>query len=534
MQNSIEHIHLIGSASENFYGLGLKDTDGFETLYNSLKKLCMRTDILSRAVKIALDISSKMEIQKSDPNYELIEAYADGLKRPIQDVLFAFLLPEFIAAFNKWTPNLLGLIPGCSSLFTWDKENESLIHSRLLDYPLAGIFDQFERTVTYELKGRLKIFSLTTKGMPLPSLTSINEKGLTLALHYKHGNYFDMKGHSIFSTAFEILSYCTSIHDVKKYLKEYPSMSYWGLYLSDANGEVASFDICGKEIYQEKFDIKEHEYLYFNNRPILTENKNLELQPYGNKEQCQMRRSVFNEKWKKRKKLKNKTLESLRVLTTPLDQSKRSSKEWKLDTITPSTIQALSFNYKNDEIYINHGPAPKVYREDIIKYSKAFSVVQKSKVNTKESGTSLLWPGLREISLAQSAFDIGDIQKSFHHLQMGIEKFKGDPAETIFRFFFNVLEFMYEDNHKDLTYIYQEFRKLQNKLPPYLEDHLCLFIMRIEKILGIKDIDSHPKIRHPELKNIFEKEYKLKPVAIKLMRRLIYPRMEVLDIIYPL
>src|SRR5690606_25085157 len=123
----------------------------------------------------------------------------------------------------------------------------------------------------------------------------------------------------------------------------------------------------------------------------------------------------------------------------------------------------------------------------------------------KESKASHIWPGLREISLAQSAFDIGDIQKSFHYLQMGIQKFKGTPEETIYRFYFNVLEFMYEDNHKDLTYIYQEFRKLRNKLPEYLADHLALFIMRIEKILGIKDIDKNPKIKHPELKKIFEK-----------------------------
>src|SRR5690606_5444890 len=176
MQNSIEHIHLIGSASENFYSLGLKDVEGFNGLYNNLKKLCMRTELFSRAVKIALEISSKMEMHKTDPNYELIKAYAEGLKRPVTDVMFAFLLPEFIAAFNKWTPNLLSVIPGCSSLFTFDKENEGVIHTRLLDYPLAGTFDQFERTVTYHLRGRLKIFSLTTKGMPLPALTSINEK----------------------------------------------------------------------------------------------------------------------------------------------------------------------------------------------------------------------------------------------------------------------------------------------------------------------------------------------------------------------
>lgn len=534
MSQGIEHIELLGNAEENFYALGLKDTDGFDMLFQSLKKLCMRTDLFSKAVKLTFDITNKVDFQKKEQNHSLIEAYAEGLKRPTSDVYFALLLPEFIAAFNKWTPNLLGLVPGCSSLFTLDKKTQFTVHARLLDYPLAGTFDNFERTALYHLKNRYKIFSLGTKGLCFPSLSAINEKGLTLALHYKHGDYFDLKGHSIFSTAFEILSFCESIHDVKKYLKEYPSMSYWGLYLSDATGLVGSFDICGREIYQEKFEMKEHNYLYFNNRPILSENKNRELQPYGNKIQCQMRREVFNDKWQKKKSITNKTLEPLKVLTTPLDQKKRKPKDLRLDTLTPSTIQAVSFNFHQDEVYIIGGKAPKAYNQEIYKYQNIFNQLKVTPVKTPADDLSNEWAPLREISLAQSYFDVGDIQKCYHHLQIGILKFKDHPLKNIYQFYFYVIEFMFENEKKSLSYTYAQMRELRGKLPEYLEDHLYLFLMRMEKILGIKEIDKNPPIKHPELREIYQKEYKLKAIAIKMMKKLIYPRMETFDIIYPL
>ena len=534
MSRPIEHIELLGNAEENFYALGLKDHEGFDMLYQSLKKLCMRTDLFSKAVKLALDITNKTEFQKKEINHKLIQAYAEGLKRPVGDIYFALLLPEFIAAFNKWTPNLLGLVPGCSSLFTLDKKTDSTIHTRLLDYPLAGTFDNFERTSLYDLKGRYKIFSLGTKGLCFPSLSAINEKGLSFALHYKHGDYFDLKGHSIFSTVFEILSYCESIHDVKKFLKEYPSMSYWGLYLSDSQGGVGSFDICGREIYQEKFEIHEHNHLYFNNRPILSEKKGDELQPYGNKIQCNMRREVFKEKWQKKKNISNKTLEPLKVLTTPLDQKKRKGKDLKLDTLTPSTIQALSFNFKQNEVYIIGGKAPKVYHQEVYKYQNIFGPLKVTPVKTTEEKMPHEWQALREISLAQSFFDIGEIQKCYHHLQLGILKLKDHPFESIYQFYFYVIEFMFESEKKSLSYSYANMRKLRGKLPPYLEDHLLLFLMRMEKVLGIKEIDKNPPIQHPALKEIYQKEYKLKPLAIKMMKKLIYPRMETFDIIYPL
>src|SRR5690606_9624402 len=137
-------------------------------------------------------------------------------------------------------------------------------------------------------------------------------------------------------------------------------------------------------------------------------NKNRELQPYGNKIQCQMRREVFNDKWQKKKSITNKTLEPLKVLTTPLDQKKRKPKDLRLDTLTPSTIQAVSFNFHQDEVYIIGGKAPKAYNQEIYKYQNIFNQLKVTPVKIPANDLSSDWEALREISLAQSYFDVGD------------------------------------------------------------------------------------------------------------------------------
>lgn len=535
MINQPPHEHLIGSPEENFYALGLKDAEGFKELYNNLKLLCLRSKIFSQAVKISIDLlnlKNKKNLTIKEDHQKYLEAYGEGLKVPMEELLFSYFLPEYLAAFNKWNPNILNLIPGCSSLFTRGTNN-SVIHSRVLDYPFGGLFEKNERSLLYDFNGRYKIFSFSTRGMVFPSLSAINEKGLSLALHYKHGNYFDQKGYPIFLSIFDILSYCSTIQDVKKYLQNYPSMAHWGLYLSDAKGDVGSFDIIGKNIHQEKLNIKEHEFLYYNNRPIVIENENNELQPYGNKNQCQMRREVFVKKWNHKEELENKALESLKVLTSPLNQKKIDSKNFKLDSINIASIQGLTFNFEKKEAYFIGGEAPKMYCGSVYHYKNLFNEIsiEEIKLEKKHSASKEI---TTRFSKAQSALDFGDIEKAYHEIQMGILLAKGQPEEIIYQFFFNVLEYMYEPSKKDLGFIYKNFRELNGKLPLYLQDHLYLFIMRCEKILKIEEIDEAPPIQHIELKKLYEKELKLPAKSLSLLRRFIYPRMEILDIIYPL
>ena len=76
-----------------------------------------------------------------------------------------------------------------------------------------------------------------------------------------------------------------------------------GHNFSDKNGEVASVDINGSDYYQEKFDLNDHRYLYFNNRPLLYKRPMEHLQPFGNHDQCLHRKEQAQKFFEKEKEI---------------------------------------------------------------------------------------------------------------------------------------------------------------------------------------------------------------------------------------
>lgn len=536
MQKShkLPHVHLIGNPEENFYSLGRRDKDGYKLIQNQITQLCMRNSHAAKLIKLVTEYSKEYSKRGTIDLHKERKAYADGLELPVEDIYFNLMLPEIVASFNKWLPNLLGIIPGCSSMFTKDNQSEGVIHSRILDYAIAGPFEKYERSISYEFTNRLKSFSYSTVGMPFPSLTTMNEKGLTLALHYKHGDYFDIKGDSIFSIMYQLSSYCTNIHEVKKYLKSHPSMSHWGIYCSDQSGHIGSFDIKGSEVYSEKFDIKEHDFLYFNNRPIVNSKEEENLQPYGNKAQCLMRKDNLFSKMKTYKHdSKNQTLESLKALSSLTPKKATTAKNWKMNNINPSSIQAISFNNKTMESYYIDGAAPKFYSGSFIHFSQIFSdLTQKSTIKEIRKNQNY-FSAMKLLATAQSSIDTGEIEKAYHTLQMSIVKLEGYPEYYIAKFFFLIWQYIHEESNKDLSYIYEDFLALDKKLPEYLNDHRILFINRLNKILGHgHDPSLRSDIKNQNLQVIFDKEHKMKSIAIKFLRKFTVPRIEILDVIY--
>lgn len=523
-----KHINLIGDAEENFYSLGAKDKDSYHEIYTLISRLCARNDILAKAIKTTSEIAVNINKRGQLNLKKELQAYADGLERPIKDVYFTLLLPEIVASFNKWTPNLMSIIPGCSSLFTYNKNTNSTIHTRVLDYALSGPFEKYERSIKIDFKDKLKIFGLNTVGLPFPSISSMNEAGLTLALHYKHGDFLNLNGDSIFSITYQILSYCTSIHDVKKFLKNYPSMAHWGLYLSDKSGLVTSLDVKGTEIHQEKFDIRDHDYLYFNNRPILKDANTDKLQPYGNLNQCTMRRKSLIQK------IKGENLSALNgndIIKIIATYPKKNS-PWKLDLITPSSIQVMSFDYHTNKCFTISGQAPKFYTGKTIEFSDLFEDVKLNEIKEKIKVDKGIFKGFQKLSLFQSALDSGDTELAYHHIQMCYEYLKDTETAPIIRFYILVIQYIYESSKKDLAYLYNDFKELDGKLPSYLNDHKILFMMRLEKLLGHPVVSESNNINNKNLKKLYDKERKLKSQAILMLKRLIFPRVEVLDILY--
>lgn len=527
MSEQHSHIHLFGDPEENFYALGKKDQFSYDEIYKQISMLCARNTFFAQVLKYATEYFSRQKKQDHSIFIKNIKAYAEGLEKSPDDVVFAMLLPELVAAFNKWSPQLIQYVPGCSSLLYLDSKNNCPTHSRILDYALAGPFEKYERTMTYDFKNQKKICSFSSSGMPFPSLTGFNESGLSLALHYKHGHYFNFEGESIFFITQEVLQKCSDIRSAIKLLKSKKSMSYWGIILSDRNGEVACVDIHGGEYYQEKFDLNDHKYLYFNNRPLLYKKPMEHLQPYGNHRHCNARKENLDKLISRESDFDEMT--GLKVLGQI--KTNKSSKDFQLGPLTPSSIQLVSMQAANQKAHFVQGDGPKFFYGKCVELTDVFENFEAKNIKEKKKIPADLAPFSRWTRY-QTNIDIGNISLAYHEIQMAQLEMKGSPREKISQFYFLVTEYIFENDKRDYTFLLQEFESLIGMLPPYLEDHLHLFILRLHKLLGLNTEQLKPEFNHQKLKELYGREKNLNSLALRGFKKLIFPRIDIFDIIY--
>lgn len=523
------HITLIGEPTENFYQLGIQDKSAYNGLESQIETICSKSPAAAKLIKQATDLA--LNLSKKDYLLDAqIHAYAKGLGVSSETIFLNLFLPELVSSFNKWTPHLLALIPGCSSTFLWDEKSKQSVHTRILDYPLGNAFNEYERSITYKLDAEYKIYSHSIVGIPFPGLTSMNEQGLTLALHYKHSDYLNLNGQSIFSICYQILRYCSKVSEIKKFLRDYQSITSWGIYISDSYGEVCSVDIKGDEVSVERFDIKETKSLYFNNRSNSIKNKS--LSPFGNLNQCMMRKESAQEKIKAIDHSKNIMHESLIHLTTVDEASSNHAINWKLNPLTCASVQAVSMdNYQMSCSWIST-TSPKIFQGEVSQHDNIFSQIETQKHHYPIKNSERFIKAFNKISLFQTKLDEGNIEQAYHEIQMAITLYKGFPEFFIYTFYFTVLQYLYEKDKKDLSFIYKSLLGLKNRLPKYLEDHRLLFLLRLEIRLGLPITDSTDCFSNVELLKLFNREKGLGKIKIELLKNLIFPRVEVLDILY--
>ena len=527
MSKNHSHIHLFGDPEENFYSLGKKDQFSYEEIYQQISMLCARNTFFAQVLKFATEYLARNKTLENQSFMRNLDAYAEGLERKRENVAFAMLLPELVAAFNKWSPQLIQYVPGCSSLIYVDPNNNCTTHARILDYALAGPFEKYERSITYDFKGQKKICSFSSSGMPFPSLTGFNEDGLSMALHYKHGEYFNFEGESIFFITQEVLQKCHDIRSAIKLLKTKKSMSYWGIILSDKNGEVASVDINGSDYYQEKFDLNDHRYLYFNNRPLLYKRPMEHLQPFGNHDQCLHRKEQAQKFFEKEKEID--FLTGLKVLGKT--KTSKSISNWKMGPLTPSSVQLVSMQAMNHSACFINGEAPKFFLGNYTQLENVFQDFSSKEIQSRKKPKAIHASYPRWTKF-QTYLDLGKISEAYHQIQMAEIEMKGHPEEIISKFYFLVVQYIFESDKRDFSFLLAGFESLEGKLPEYLEDHRQLFILRLTKLLGLNYSILKPKISHPKLDKLYQRERNLNIVALKGFKKLIFPRIDITDIIY--
>lgn len=531
---------LLGDIDENFYQLGLKDKEKGKLVHHDVKMM-LRTPwkpantVIQEVGKAVI----KNSMLKKPDNFRHLKSYAEGIGLPLEECAYTMLIPELVSCMSKWAPGFMKGNLGCSSFMMRNVEGQ-VVHGRILDFPLQGSFDTYERAISYDVSGMPKTLGFGSVGIPYPSITLMTEDGLTLALHQKFTNVFNPQGMSIFEYIFKLIQSCGDKKSVIEFVKAHQTITTWCLYMTFKDGDVLACDLSGDTPFINELVVPDTGILYFCNH---LEDKSInqrQFLPLGFDQYNLMREEIATQKILKlmdKKKNQPSSIELLHMMTSPLDQKIKDGNlvNFKLDNITLSSLSAMTMNPTAGTALYMGGDAPKIYKDEVIEITDAFNRPKQAPFKTKKmpSFDSEYHAGLHAMMEAQKGFDAHDSVMIYHNLQMAIDHLEHYPEKKIAEFYFLIAQYLYEGHTQVLANLLSEFKKFEDKLPPYLNDHCLLFIGRLERILKLPPSMEEDKIQTKKLRELYQRELKIPRAVFHISSKgMIVPRIDILDVIY--
>lgn len=507
-------VPLIGDPIENLHQLGMRERDAFLKIEERVMKLLSTNAIL----RTGQDILSRARVimKKRDDGLfdKCVTAYAEGMGiDPVR--YFSFLsLFELAAHYGQIYPELKGILPGCTSVFA--KSPEGITHSRLLDFPLIGIFEEKPRLYFWQAEGKLPLLNYSCEGLAPLFLQGLHGSGLSFALHHKPGKNYHREGQSIFKITFEILFGSQDLAEVKKEMKKKVSITKWSLLLLEKSGMVQAMDLDGPALNSESYNVNETSPLIFTNIPLKQDAEGFD---------SYLKFSETRQNWLKEKLKTAKTEHILDLMTDVEDQK---PKKWLHPAATLSTVGAYHINLTTGLLDVKEGHGALVKSDEIIQFSLAQN--GEGKVIKPAATVRPFEVAWKRASLAQSAFDQGDYDIAYHELQMAQTLMPNSLWKEIMSFYLYLWDFRFVSNSKELAMIYKKVKKLN--LPESLKDQWIMLIMRLERRLDLSPTVTTNDVTAP-FRDLFQQE-KLapKPVFATWMK-LLYPRLELLDVFSP-
>ena len=533
-------ITLIGDIDENFYQLGLKDKEKGKLVHHDVKMMLRTpwTPVNKLIEEVGKSVIKNSLLKKSE-NFKHLKSYAEGIGIPLEECAYTMLIPELVSCMSKWAPSLTKGKLGCSS-FMMRNEVGEVVHGRILDFPLQGSYDIYERSILYDVKGMPKTLGFGSIGIPYPSITLMTEDGLTIALHQKFTNVFNPKGLSIFEYVLKLVQTANDKKSIIEFIRAHQTITTWCLYMTFKDGEALACDLSGNKPFINELQIPETGILYFCNH---LEDKSLnqrQFLPLGFDQYNLMREEIATRKivnFINKKKSQPTSIELLHLMTTPFDQKIKNHniKNFKLDNITLNSITAMTMNPTSGSALYMGGAAPKIYKDQVIEISSVFQRIKQSPLKTKKmpSFDPEYHLGLHAMMQAQKGFDAHDSVEIYHQLQMAIDHLEGYPEKQIAEFYFLIAQYIYESHNQILTNLLNDFKNFEDKLPPYLNDQCLLFIGRLERILKMPQSMEEDSIETIKLRELYQRELKIPRAIFHLSnKKLIVPRIDILDVIY--
>lgn len=505
-------IPLIGDPIESLYQLGLNEREAFLKIENRVTRLLSSNPLLS----YGQDLMSKAKViletkEKKNLFHQCIVAYSKGMGiDPVRYLSFLSLF-EVAAHHSQAYPELKSFVPGCTSVM--EKKDGDFIHTRLLDFPLVGIYEENPRLYLWQIPGQSKVLSYSTAGLAPLFFQGLHESGMSFAVHHKPGDLFHKEGKSIFEILFQNLIGEKEANNVRKNLKRQNTWTKWGVLLLSQDGQVQEIDLDGPTQTSNIFNLNDSSPLIFTNIPLKQEQS-------GHEDFRAFTES--RQDW-----VSLKVREKGEVLDLLTDVGFKKKKEFLHPGATLSTVGAYSTNLTKGMLLFKEGVSAIVSSDPTYQLKLDGEEIEILHPQKKPSEFEKAW---KRLALAQGYFDQGEFDLAYHEIYMAEAQMPSKEWKDIIKFFIAVWDFRFLKTKKELLIVYKGLKDL--KLPSLLIGQWKLMIFRFEKkldlVLTVKEQELPPHLIH-----VFRKERDSGSALFATWMKLLYPRMEILTIFSP-
>jgi hypothetical protein len=508
-------VPLIGDPIHNLYQLGLKERTSYLALELRVRRLLSTVNLLGMGQDFLNRAKFLLKKKENSLFDKCIAAYAEGLGIDSARYYSFITLFELAAHYGQLYPELKGILPGCTSIFLKNTQGD-ICHGRLLDFPLVGVFDKAPRLYYWLPENGIPLMSYSCEGLAPLFFQGIHGSGMSFALHHKPGKTHHINGQSIFQILFEGLFEAKNLSDFKKELKKKITVTKWGILALDKSGQALVMDIDGPAQNIESFELNETSPLIFTNIPLHKDAAGFENF---------YKFSESRQKWLKEKILAKSHKFLLDNFTDVEDQK---TKGWLHSAGTLSTIGAWEVNLTQGTVDVKEGDGALVLSDAILRVNLSNqNDISVLKPKSTESSFEKAW---KRASMAQGYFDQGEQDLAYHELQMAQALCPHGVWKEIFSFYLAVWDFKFISNPKELGLIYKKVKNL--RVPDLLKDQWLLLLMRFERRL-----DLNPTVHQEDVSSAVQELFRQERLSSKPMfatwMKLLYPRLEVLDVFSP-
>ena len=497
-----------GDSLESFYQFGLSEKED-PSSSDIIKKIIFKNKSISLLIeKILGNTLSFPKFLRRE-----LQQYIEGKGIATDLFIQNFYLPDILSLITSISPNSVPSI-ACSSALV--NNGSSIKHLRILDYPLGPFSNQFEKKLCFNLKGFNKVYALSFTDLPLPSITSFNDQGISLALHQRTTNKVNYKGSSILELTAEMILTSKSIDDALKLAQNFKAINNWSIILVSEKekfgAEIEVVPFCEPII--KKFNLSMSDTF------IYICNKSLDVPDSKNENPS------FTDNW-------NFYNSSRKNWISNISQDEKEDRFFKLPKlkttspfshypVTPASIQSLEINLTKKEIKSHSKGMVKFYDGQFTQTKINWDSLELQSIEKllKKTTLSSLENFYELVSLCQFFWDQNDNNKAFHYAQACVDQAPSRSLKAISTLFYSYFVFCELDGSIVLSNQLKKLQDIKKMIPSFLQSDSLLIENYYCFYLGLPQINLD-KLETPHY-NQFQKNKKIPKFLLKKIFKHIY------------